>query len=129
VPLRQRVYDAPLMDLIVGGAVAAAGQHIVETELARKLGAASRPEALHRMEAEGVGGPGHGQGASVPVPTPTPKSTSCSTYAPWIEAETQARRGRSSPRSVRPQLARLRERRAAAQVREAAEAERFGVAR
>ena len=69
VPLRQSVYEA-LVELIVGGALRA-GQHLVESELARQLGVSRQPvrEALHRLEAEGWIDLRPGQGAFVHVPT------------------------------------------------------------
>ncbi|HUA31295.1 MAG TPA: GntR family transcriptional regulator [Streptosporangiaceae bacterium] len=69
VPLRQSVYEA-LVELIVAGALRA-GQHLVESELARHLGVSRQPvrEALHRLEAEGWIDLRPSQGAFVHVPT------------------------------------------------------------
>jgi DNA-binding GntR family transcriptional regulator len=69
VPLRQSVYEA-LVELIVAGALRA-GQHLVESELARQLGVSRQPvrEALHRLEAEGWIDLRPSQGAFVHVPT------------------------------------------------------------
>ncbi len=69
VPLRQSVYEA-LVELVVGGRLEA-GEHLVETELARQLGVSRQPvrEALHRLEAEGWVDLRPSQGAFVHVPT------------------------------------------------------------
>jgi len=69
VPLRQSVYEA-LVELVVAGRLTA-GQHLVETELARQLGVSRQPvrEALHRLEAEGWVDLRPNQGAFVHVPT------------------------------------------------------------
>ncbi|HUZ35460.1 MAG TPA: GntR family transcriptional regulator [Streptosporangiaceae bacterium] len=69
VPLRQSVYEA-LVELVVEGRLRA-GQHLVETELARQLGVSRQPvrEALHRLEAEGWVDLRPNQGAFVHVPT------------------------------------------------------------
>jgi DNA-binding GntR family transcriptional regulator len=63
------VYEI-LLDLIVGGSLQA-GQHLVESELARQLGVSRQPvrEALHRLEAEGWVDLRPSQGAFVHVPT------------------------------------------------------------
>jgi DNA-binding GntR family transcriptional regulator len=52
-PLRQAVYDA-LADLIANGSLKP-GQHLVEAELAEKLGVSRQPirEALQRLQADG----------------------------------------------------------------------------
>jgi DNA-binding GntR family transcriptional regulator len=69
VPLRQSVYET-LADRIIVGALEP-GQHLVETELARRLGVSRQPvrEALHRLEAEGWVDLRPSQGAFVHVPT------------------------------------------------------------
>src|SRR6516225_3348810 len=69
VPLRQSVYEA-LVELVIAGRLTA-GQHLVETELARQLGVSRQPvrEALHRLEAEGWVDLRPNQGAFVHVPT------------------------------------------------------------
>ena len=69
VPLRQSVYEA-LVELVVGRRLGP-GEHLVETELARQLGARRQPvrEALHRLEAEGWVDLRPNQGAFVHVPT------------------------------------------------------------
>ena len=69
VPLRQSVYEA-LVELVIAGRLSA-GQHLVETELARQLGVSRQPvrEALHRLEAEGWVDLRPNQGAFVHVPT------------------------------------------------------------
>ncbi len=69
VPLRQSVYEA-LVELVIAGRLNA-GQHLVETELARQLGVSRQPvrEALHRLEAEGWVDLRPNQGAFVHVPT------------------------------------------------------------
>jgi DNA-binding GntR family transcriptional regulator len=69
VPLRQSVYEA-LVELVVGGHLRP-GQHLVETDLARRLGVSRQPvrEALHRLEAEGWIDLRPSQGAFVHVPT------------------------------------------------------------
>src|SRR5215472_16472297 len=69
VPLRQSVYEA-LVELVIAGRLSA-GQHLVETELARQLGVSRQPvrEALHRLEAEGWVDLRPNQGAFVHLPT------------------------------------------------------------
>jgi DNA-binding GntR family transcriptional regulator len=69
IPLRQSVYET-LADRIIAGALKP-GQHLVETELARRLGVSRQPvrEALHRLEAEGWVDLRPSQGAFVHVPT------------------------------------------------------------
>src|SRR5216683_7015375 len=69
VPLRQSVYEA-LVELVIAGRLTA-GQHLVETELARQLGVSRQPvrEALHRLEAEGWVDLRPNQGAFVHIPT------------------------------------------------------------
>src|SRR5215510_4804512 len=69
MPLRHSVYEA-LAELVVAGRLRA-GQHLVETELARQLGVSRQPvrEALHRLEAEGWVDLRPNQGAFVHVPT------------------------------------------------------------
>jgi DNA-binding GntR family transcriptional regulator len=68
-PLRQSVYET-LADRIIAGALKP-GQHLVETDLARRLGVSRQPvrEALHRLEAEGWVDLRPSQGAFVHVPT------------------------------------------------------------
>ena len=53
VTLRQSVYDA-LVNLVVAGGLSP-GQHLAETQLARRLGVSRHPvrEALHLLQAEG----------------------------------------------------------------------------
>lgn len=68
-PLRQSVYEI-LVELVAGGTLQA-GQHLVESDLARQLGVSRQPvrEALHRLEAEGWVDLRPSQGAFVHVPT------------------------------------------------------------
>jgi DNA-binding GntR family transcriptional regulator len=68
-PLRQSVYES-LVDRIIAGLLGP-GEHLVETELARKLGVSRQPvrEALHRLDAEGWVDLRPSQGAFVHVPT------------------------------------------------------------
>jgi DNA-binding GntR family transcriptional regulator len=105
VPLRQSVYDA-LIDLIVAGELSA-GQHMVETEVARQLGVSRQPvrEALHRMEAEGWVDLRPSQGAFVHVPTDQEVDDLLDVRR-LLEAET----ARLAARAASPaQVARLRE--------------------
>src|ERR1700683_4506285 len=105
VPLRQSVYDA-LIDLIVGGELPP-GQHMGETDLARRLGVSRQPirEALHRMEAEGWVDLRPSQGAFVHVPTDSEVDNLLDVRA-LLEAET-ARLAARAPSQA--QVARLRE--------------------
>src|ERR1700683_2787679 len=122
VPLRQSVYDA-LIDLIVGGELPP-GQHMGETDLARRLGVSRQPtrEALHRMEAEGWVDLRPSQGAFVHVPTDSEVDNLLDVRA-LLEAET----ARLAARGPRPaQGARLREINREGQV--AAGADEFGEA-
>jgi DNA-binding GntR family transcriptional regulator len=68
-PLRMAVYDA-LLELIVNGSLEP-GQHLVEGELAERLGVSRQPirEALQRLQPEGWVDLRPGQGAFVHTPT------------------------------------------------------------
>ncbi|WP_328885750.1 GntR family transcriptional regulator [Streptomyces sp. NBC_00316] len=68
-PLRQAVHDA-LLELVVGG-VLPPGHHLVEAELAEKLGVSRQPvrEALLRLQVDGWVELRPGQGAFVHRPT------------------------------------------------------------
>jgi DNA-binding GntR family transcriptional regulator len=69
-PLRDRVHEA-LLELITGGALRP-GKHLVEGDLARRLGVSRQPvrEALQRLSTEGWVDLRPAQGAFVHVPTP-----------------------------------------------------------
>ena len=69
VTLRQSVYEA-LVELVITGRFRP-GQHLVETQLGRRLGVSRQPvrEALHRLQAEGWIEIRPGEGAFVHVPT------------------------------------------------------------
>jgi len=69
-PLRDRVHEA-LLELITSRALPP-GRHLVETELARRLGVSRQPvrEALQRLSTEGWVDLRPAQGAFVHVPTP-----------------------------------------------------------
>jgi DNA-binding GntR family transcriptional regulator len=104
VPLRQSVYEA-LVELVIAGRLGA-GQHLVETELARQLGVSRQPvrEALHRLEAEGWVDLRPNQGAFVHVPTDQ-EVDQLLDVRELLEVET----ARLAARTVTPdQLARLR---------------------
>ena len=104
VPLRQSVYEA-LVELVIAGRLSA-GQHLVETELARQLGVSRQPvrEALHRLEAEGWVDLRPNQGAFVHVPTDR-EVDQLLDVRELLEVET----ARLAARTVTPdQLARLR---------------------
>ena len=104
VPLRQSVYEA-LVELVIAGRLSA-GQHLVETELARQLGVSRQPvrEALHRLEAEGWVDLRPNQGAFVHVPTDR-EVDQLLDVRELLEVET----ARLAARAVTPdQLARLR---------------------
>lgn len=70
VPLRQAVYDS-LAELIAGGSLKP-GQHLVESELAERLGVSRQPvrEALQRLQADGWVELRPAFGAYVHTPTP-----------------------------------------------------------
>ncbi|MDX3086967.1 MULTISPECIES: GntR family transcriptional regulator [Streptomyces] len=69
-PLRDRVHEA-LLDLITSRALPP-GRHLVESDLARRLGVSRQPvrEALQRLSTEGWVDLRPAQGAFVHVPTP-----------------------------------------------------------
>ncbi|MDQ0790350.1 DNA-binding GntR family transcriptional regulator [Streptomyces sp. B3I7] len=69
-PLRDRVHEA-LLELITGRALPP-GRHLVEGDLARRLGVSRQPvrEALQRLSTEGWVDLRPAQGAFVHVPTP-----------------------------------------------------------
>ncbi|MBN6040534.1 GntR family transcriptional regulator [Amycolatopsis sp. 195334CR] len=69
VPLRERVYQS-MQELIISGHLAA-GQHLVESELAEMLGVSRQPvrEALQLLNSEGWVDLRPGYGAFVHVPT------------------------------------------------------------
>jgi len=105
IPLRQSVYEA-LVELIVVGGLPA-GQHLVEAELARRLGVSRQPvrEALHRLEAEGWVDIRPAQGAFVHVPTEQEIDQLCDVRG-LLEAEA----ARLAARAATPEaIVRLRE--------------------